>query len=428
MNSILLLFLSLTSIFFINAQQVTLYVNPTGQDFSSCGNVTNPCASLGYTLTRYLNGTVPILIRLAPGVYTGNSNVQITLGSNPAPNLTIAADPGVVTFNFTFTNSGWSINSFPANLVIQGIVFTGMSGKGLSFQGSSPQPVTYDLFNCKFDDNFYSNLSISEGVDVSVGNNINMIIEKCSFTNNWKSDEALNWSYGPLILHAGVVQVEDCLFVNNTCRHGPLTILNSDDGLPPLDVVVNNCTFTGNYGLESASVYSRRIRNTRRVDLSNLQIYNNQGIIGIIVLSEGIQNLTNSRIINNQLSSATGAVVVEALNNPNSVIYINNCLISQNSSPQGTSPFGSGLVCDGIRIDTTGTTFSENRVGNLTSADTQFSCNNCPGCPNGGGDSPVKNDDNYLWLLFLLIIPFALVFYGIYHKRAVREDYKAIRE
>jgi hypothetical protein len=392
-----------------------------GVDSMDCGmNQSVPCGSLGQALRLYLKGGELVVIRVSQGVYSGENNTVITFGSGVFPSLTISADVGVVV-DFGYVYGGWRINSYPSNLTLHGIIFTRMSGLGVSFAGAAPTKVIYRVTECIFDNNNFTSLSKSEGLDIMVGQNIEMIIEKSNFTNNnfYNYSEALNWSYGPLILHSGTIQVEGCSFVNNVLRSGPLTILNSDDNLPALNVIVNNCYFSKNYGLESASVYSRKIRATERVELSNLLIEDNTGIISVIALSEGLQIISNSIIRNNRLDSNSAALRVDS-SDSTTIIRILNCTITQNVAlppPDGYPLRGVGIDCLKVTMDTTGTRVYDNKMGTISNAQTQISCEECPGC-DGYTEPPAE--PQLLWLLVLLIIPCGVCIYFCFIRKARR--------
>jgi len=278
-----------------------------------------------------------------------------------------------------------------------------MARHGVSFSSSnsSNASITHTINNCIFDSNYFNDedpsIGFSEGLDISVSVTTHVIVEYSRFLRN---NASLNWAYGPLLLKAGNISVRYCIFADNIARLGPLTILNTDDSLPPLTVDVNNCTFQNNLGLESASVYSRKIRKTNSITLSNLTIQYNRAHLNVIVLSEGPQTLQSSVISLNNGSS--GALRVESKNTGSGKISVLNCVVERNLAEAVVG----GIDCEDVALDITGTIVRNNYVQNSSATSVQIVCNNCANC---GASTPPPAVN--VGLLLGILIPSLVVIF-----------------
>jgi hypothetical protein len=334
-----------------------------------------------------------IIIGGVSGMTVGTPTISIIGESTFAP----------VIIDYQNISAGWLLTNYPANISISGITFYRMSLIGLLINSTTPVNSTrfIQVTNCNFDLNYYSdiepNIGYSEGLDISVDSATNILVENCTFTRN---NQSLNWSYGPLLLKSGNIVVKNCTFLDNSARTGPLTILNTDNFLPTLKVQISDCVFKRNFGIQSAAVYSRKIRNTESISLSNLIIEDNESILNILVLSEGPQTLQGATIINNYAQS--GAVLVESSatgsNRPR--IGILNSVIKNNTADNTAA----GVECHNVILDLTGTTITGNALNGSLDETSQMFCNNCGNC------GPAVTGDNLGMILGLAIgIPVALI-------------------
>ncbi|MCL2687043.1 MAG: Ig-like domain repeat protein [Methanobrevibacter sp.] len=314
--TILVIFSSLTTGVFA----ADFYVNTTGDDSSSSGNITDPYKNIGKAVNMTNDGEGNDKIIIDQGTYKGDGNVGITINQ--------------------------SVNIFGAKYIDSSKNDTIIDAEGNNFIFAVSKEISVNFYGIVFKNAVGSSDGTITDLTASGGaifiNNATVNIFNCEFINNTATGTGRSDGGGAVYVYDANVGIFNSIFVNNTA-----TGTGGNNGGGALHqwgdssiLVVDNCTFENNRASNGGAIFAR---GSTGLTISNSTFVNNNATGtaddrggGAIYQSGGGEFSLNSSTFNNNIATRGGALFIRA-NHP-TVQNVTGCTFIDN-----TAEFGSAI-------------------------------------------------------------------------------------
>eukprot|EP01121_Diplochlamys_sp_Union-15-3_P007427 TRINITY_DN1886_c0_g1_i2.p1 TRINITY_DN1886_c0_g1~~TRINITY_DN1886_c0_g1_i2.p1 ORF type:complete len:490 (+),score=49.04 TRINITY_DN1886_c0_g1_i2:65-1534(+) len=363
----LILVLLLT--FVVYGRNLSFWISPSGNDTDSCGTIENRCNTISYTLQIALREEASgnVSIYLAPGTYSGEKNVNITIpysektekflfiGETEEP-MDVIIDGQYQSpiifdlythtefFGITFMKgkrgedgAGCLSSTHPVNLIVDSCMFYSCSSEGPGGGVYISREYNSSLIRFLSTSFALNRAEYGGGVFVSVFKEPGAIFEHCSFDNN----HALLG--GALYANFFVVMDSSTIFQNNATYGGAMYLEQTSGVVFDTKIQLN----VANYG---AGIFVNHVGEFLIVNSFLQAVYGGGLFVQGPQESGGSLTLENSNIQLNIATQGAGVYVTNmepsmyngTLEEPSFLIFYSN--ISDNVLV-GVNTLGSGFYC-----------------------------------------------------------------------------------